>query len=326
MKSDNKIENKQKITNKKTKIKKIKNNFLLHPKKIPKISEKNNLKITNQNNHKEKEIKIKITNNKIKNLTLSHNRNINDYQQFCTELTSTHIGNLSWATKLRETLKIFNQSQNHKKIMRENGKHIPNEKPKGLSLTENFKEPQFYMEDLEKYKLKIKEEKRPLSSILNPNFNNIRHLFINKNGGCSKEFASSLRNYKSPKNEQKIKWKNYYSAYKENKNVVKFLLPRTPGGKENLRKMEKKIYKPYNVLYKDIVFGNDSIKQKVMTPEKNYIYSGIGEHLNMVNYNTRYRVKNLSYAENILKSGTNSQCLFELGLRNYKSFDAKKKN
>ena len=40
MKSDNKIENKQKITNQKTKIKKIKNNFLLNPKKIPKISEK----------------------------------------------------------------------------------------------------------------------------------------------------------------------------------------------------------------------------------------------------------------------------------------------
>lgn len=324
MKNDNKIENKPKKTNKTTKIKKIKNNFLLNPKKLPKIIDTNDIKITNQK--KEKEIKIKLSSNKIKNINLINNRNMNDYQQFCTELKSTHIGNLSWATKLREALKILNQSPNQKKNKRDKAKQISNEKPKGISLTQNFKEPQFYMEDLEKYKQRIKKEKRPLSSILNPNFNNIRHLFINKNGGNSNEFASSLRNYNSPKKEQKIKWKNYYSVFKENKYVTKFLLPRTPSGKENLKKMEKKIYKPYIVLYKDIVLGNDRIKQKVMTPEKNYTYSGIGEHLNMVNYNTRYRVKNSSDAENILKNGTNSQCLFELSLRNYKSFDAKKKN
>ena len=330
MKNDNKLGNKLKNVNKKNNEKKIKNNFLLSQAKLGKIAEKNKLKITNQKSQKEKEIKLKLTNDKTKiSNNLTHKRNINYYQQCYTEYTNSHNGNLSWATKLRETIRILNESPNQKKTRKNKAKYLSKERPKGISLTENFKEPQFYLEDLEKYKLKIKKEKRPLSSKLNPNFNNIKHLFINKNGGRSKEFASSLRNYNnSPKNagKQNIAWKNCYTCLKENKYLTKFLLPRTPSGRENLRKLEKKIYRPYNIFYKDIVLGDDSIKQKVMAPDKNYTYGGIGGHLNMINYNTRYRIKNSSYAENIFKKGTNSQCLFELGLRNYKSFDAKKKN
>ena len=149
-------------------------------------------------------------------------------------------------------------------------------------------------------------------------------MYINKKGARSKEFASSLRNYninvqKYNKEKLKLKWINN-TNYEKNEYLTKFLLPQTQTGVENLKKLEKKMYRPYTVMYKEKVIGSDSIKQKVLSPDKNYTYDGIGEHLNMANYHSNYRVKNTCQAENIFKKGTNSQCLFELGLRNYKSF------
>lgn len=74
--------------------------------------------------------------------------------------------------------KITSKNKNNKNNSNSNAKTI--EKQKGITLTESFNEPKFYNEDLEKYKLRIKKDKRPLSSVLNPNFNNIRHLYIDK--------------------------------------------------------------------------------------------------------------------------------------------------
>jgi hypothetical protein len=256
---------------------------------------------------------------------------------FITEYTNTHNGNLSWAIKLRanqnkniltEPSSKKSSSKNKKatktKSSKSNEKTI--EKPKGITLTESFNEPKFYNEDLEKYKLRIKKDKRPLSSVLNPNFNNIRHLYIDKNNFRSKEFGASLRNY-SPllkgKDKMKIKWDNYLSPNRDDKHLTKFLLPRTNDGREAMKRLEKRMYRPYKVLFKDVILGDYKIKQKVMTPVNDFTYDGIGEHLNMINYHSHYRVKNTSQGENIFKKGTNSQCLYELGLRNYKPFSAK---
>ena len=255
--------------------------------------------------------------------TLKYNRNYNDYHQFLTEYSNSHNGNLSWAIKLRENQNKKHETPKKDKIIKNKIKLISKEKTKGISLTTNFKEPKFYIEDLEKYKLKLKKQKRPLSSIANPNFNNIRHLFINKNGGeLSKEFASSLRYYSEKKTKkEKTQWNRYFNNNnKENKELIRFLLPITQEGKKNLKKLEKRLYRPYNFLYKNIVLGNDTIKQKVTSPKKDYSYGGIGEHLNMISYNNHYGVANSSQFENILKRGNNSQCFFELGLRNYKYF------
>lgn len=296
---------------------------------------KDNFDLTN------KEVKLKQNKDKKDNTKLQYNlfynRNINDYQMFITEYTNTHNGNLSWAIKLRanqnrnmQTEPTSKKSASKKKtifknkISKSNKKTI--EKPKGITLTESFNEPKFYNEDLEKYKLRIKKDKRPLSSVLNPNFNNIRHLYIDKNNFRSKEFGASLRNYspfQKKKDKIKIKWDNYLSPNRDDKHLTKFLLPRTNDGREAMKKLEKRMFRPYKVLYKDVILGNDKIKQKVMTPVKDFTYDGIGEHLNMINYHTNYRVKNTSQGENIFKKGTNSQCLYEFELRNYKPFSAK---
>ena len=322
IKTEGRILKKQKNIEKPIKTKKI-NNFSFSPKKQNKSI---SLKILEQTNDKELKIRLNKAKKKISR-NLLQNRNINDYYQFITDYTNPNKGNLSWAINLRES--------NKKKIIaspikvsstENNEKNYSHEKIKGLRLTTNFKEPKFYFDDLEKYKLKLKKNKRPLSSILNPNFNNIRHLYINKNGQ-SKEFSSTLRNYnintkKSLKDN--IRWNDYFTGNKENKFLVRFMPPRTKSGKKNLQKLEKRIYSPYSLNYRDVIFLNEKIRQKFMTPKKDYTYGGIGEHLNMINYHTKYPIKNSSQAENILKNETNSQCLFELGLRNYNILSNKK--
>ena len=323
-------------------INKLKNTFSHRTaKKIPNLKDKDKDKNKDNFDLTNKEVKIKQNKDKKDNTNvqynLFYNRNINDYKMFITEYTNTHNGNLSWAIKLRanQNKNILNEPPSKRglskskiisktKSSKSNAKTI--EKQKGINLTESFNEPKFYNEDLEKYKLRIKKDKRPLSSVLNPNFNNIRHLYIDKNNFRSKEFGASLRNY-SPllkgKDKMKIKWDNYLSPNRDDKHLTKFLLPRTNDGREAMKRLEKRMYRPCKVLFKDVILGDYKIKQKVMTPVNDFTYDGIGEHLNMINYHSHYRVKNTSQGENIFKKGTNSQCLYELGLRNYKPFSAK---
>ena len=322
-KSDNNIEKKLREYEKQNKNIKNINNFKFSPiKKLDKYSNKNQL------NLKTKTTRAKFNHPYI----LVYDRNFHDYEQLLTDFTNTHKGNLYWAIKLRANKKGLNVPNKNSKNKNIKSQNINNknskEKPKGLNLTQNFKEPKFYNEDLEKFKLRQKKNKRPLSSILNPNFNNIRHLFINKNSFRSKEFGASLRNYspiKSGKDKLKVKWDNYIRPNKEDSHLTRFLLPKTNEGKQNLKKLEKRMYRPYKVMFKDVMIGEDTIKQKILTPKKDFTYDGIGEHLNMINYHSKYRVRNTSQGEEIFKNGTNSICLYELGLRNYKSISNQKK-
>ena len=251
---------------------------------------------------------------------LSYSRNFNDYKQIFTEFADINQSKINWAIKLRKE-KIMNVLEKGKIEENKNKiRNIASAKPgtRGLILTSNFIEPKFYMDDLEKYKQK-NTNKRPLSSILNPNFNNVKHLFTNKLNHESKDFAASLRNYHTAKNKDtKIKWNNFYSSKNNcNVNYTKFLLPKTEEGKRNFKKMEEKMYSPYHIIFKDIVFGSDTIKQKVLVPNKDFCYSGVGKYLDFGKYRTNYGVKNWVQNENIIKTETNSQCMFELGLRNY---------
>ena len=280
-------------------------------------------------NQTQNEIRLKSSKLKIP-YKLSYSRNYNDYKQILTELTDINISKINWAIKLRKD-QLMNKMEEKKNIKKDTPKIriASSTKPatRGLVLTSNFKEPKFYMEDLEKFRKKIKNIKRPLSSILNPNFNNIKHLYVNKINLQSKEFASSLRNYHTAKNKnEKIKWDNCFTncnKSRDNNYYTKFLLPRTDEGKKNFKRIEKRINQPYSIIYKDIVLGSDTIKQKVLTPKKDFAYSGVGSYLDLGNYRTNYGVKNTSLNENILKSESNSQCLFELGLRNYQKIKIK---
>ena len=315
------------------------------------FNKKTKTKIKNEESKLNKETKVsfltpknsRIQSSIIKHpqkISLSLSRNYNDYNQILTELTDINKSKILWAIKLRQPisntsnqinyLKI-NQKDNLKLNPKKNIRNISSAKPpisKGLVLTSNFIEPKFYMEDLDKYKLKNKGKKRPLSSILNPNFNNIKHLYKNKIGYQSKEFAACLRNYsiKNKNKFEKIKWNNYFSKNNtsDNKLFTKFLTPRTEGGKKIFKRIEKKICKPYSVRYKDVMVGNDNIKQKIMIQKNDYCYSGIGSYLDFGNYKTNYGIKNaVGLNENILKTETNSQCLFELGLRSYPKIKVK---
>ena len=249
---------------------------------------------------------------------ISYSRNFNDYKQIFTELADINQSKINWAIKLRKE-QIINVLEKNKNKENKKTRNVTSATPgtRGLILTSNFIEPKFYMDDLEKYKQKNKN-KRPLSSILNPNFNNVKHLYTNKLNHQSKDFAASLRNYSSKNKADKIKWNKYYSSKNNNNiNFTKFLLPKTEEGKKNFKKMEQKMFSPYHIVFKDTVFGSDTIKQKVLVPNKDFCYSGVGKYLDFGKYRTNYPVKNWVQNENIIKTETNSQCMFELGLRNY---------
>ena len=285
-----------------------------------------------KNNKEGKDSKKQRTDQRIKtsrskhHYKLSYSRNFNDYKQILTELTDINTSKVNWAIKLRkdQLIKVLDDNPKNNKVRK-----ISSAKPsiKGLKLTSNFIEPKFYMDDLEKYKLKIKKRKRPISSILNPNFNNVKHLFSNKINHQSKDFASSLRNYNSTKNKkEKIKWNNNFmniNTNSDNRFYTKFLLPRTEEGKKNFRRIEKKMISPFCVTYKNAILGNDTIKQKVLLPKKDFSYYGTENYLDLGNYRTNYGIKNSGLCENILKAENNSQCLFELGLRNYPKMKVK---
>ena len=74
---------------------------------------------------------------------------------------------------------------------------------------------------------------------------------------------------------------------------------------------------------KNAILGNDTIKQKVLLPKKDFSYYGTENYLDLGNYRTNYGIKNSGLCENILKAENNSQCLFELGLRNYPKMKVK---
>ena len=284
------------------------------------LSKKEESKLSKDLNKFQKESRAKTSRPK-NPYKISYSRNFNDYKQILTELRDTNTSKINWAIKLRKEQIMNVLDKNKNQESKDRNRNAASAKPstKGLILTSNFIEPKFYMDDLEKFRQKNKNKKRPLSSMLNPNFNNIKHLFSNKLNHQSKDFAASLRNYHTAKyKNEKIKWNNYYSSNNNNSAIfTKFLLPKTEEGKKNFKKLEKKMYSPYHIKFKDTIFGNDTIKQKVLVPNKDFCYSGVGNYLDFGKYRTNYRVKNWVLNENIVKIETNSQCMFELGLRNY---------
>lgn len=308
----------------------VKNKTFFNKNNIPKKEVPKYIKGVFDHNQNQSQKEFRIKTSRPKNpYKLSYSRNFNDYKQILTELTDINTSKINWAIKLRKEQMIIPKEIKEKNEIKK-GRHVSSAKPiikRGLILTSNFIEPKFYIDDLEKYKLKLKGKKRPLSSILNPNFNNIKHLFINKINSQSKEFASSLRNYHTSKNKnEKIKWNNFFINYtknRDNNNYTKFLLPKTDEGKRIYKRLEKKMLYPYSVIYKDIVVGNDTIKQKILTPKKDFSYGGVGSYLDLGHYRTNYGIKNTGLTAQILKTENNSQCLFELGLRNYPKIKVK---
>ena len=283
------------------------------------LSKKEESKLSKDLNKFQKESRAKTSRPK-NPYKISYSRNFNDYKQILTELRDTNTSKINWAIKLRKEQIMSVLDKNKNEESKDRNRNAASAKPstKGLILTSNFIEPKFYMDDLEKFRQKNNNKKRPLSSMLNPNFNNIKHLFSNKLNHQSKDFAASLRNYHTAKyKNEKIKWNNYYSSNNNSAIFTKFLLPKTEEGKKNFKKLEKKMYSPYHIKFKDTIFGNDTIKQKVLVPNKDFCYSGVGNYLDFGKYRTNYRVKNWVLNENIVKIETNSQCMFELGLRNY---------
>ena len=207
------------------------------------------------------------------------------------------------------------------------GLRLSNNKLKNLNSKKILTEPTFYQQDSKKYSEKITKDIKPLLNELNPNFNKIQHLTHGRTRGCINysqfSFASCLRNFKNNKSEiNKEKEKKFnltpLPKIKSDKYKIQCLAPITTSGINNLNNIENYIPKNYKIIYEDTKIGNDNIKKKKLTINRNYTLSGFGDYLAEQKYNNKFRDLNISSNRELLTTHSNSTCKFELGLRNYK--------
>lgn len=274
---------------------------------------------------------IKLKNNLQKMNTLLPT-NINSYLHLIRDIDFSKYENLNWTLRLRDysnqdsdETKITNYTDFYTRKEALSNIDSNNKSKKKMQLTENFDPPSFYDADLKKYKNSIKKRKRPMSLLLNPNYNKIRHLVNGKNFGpindSQFQFSTTLGNFYS-RDEHRKKWE-VLPLVKNEKYLAKFLYPRTQSGINCFKKVDKFTYKKYDILLKDASIGGDKFKKKILSYKDDYTCSGIGETLGDQKYDNIFREKNIFYNKRILSTHTNPQCKFELGLRAYDDISTK---
>ena len=208
------------------------------------------------------------------------------------------------------------------------GLRLANNNLKNLNSKKIMTEPSFYQQDSKKYSEKISKDIKPLLNELNPNFNKIQHLSHGKTRGninySQFSFSSCLRNFKNNQSEtNKEKEKKFnltpLPKIKSDKFKIQNLSPITTSGINNLNNIENYIPKNYKIIYENTKIGNDNIKKKKLTINRNYTLSGFGDYLAEQKYNNIFRDLNISSNKELLNTHSNSTCKFELGLRDYKS-------
>lgn len=280
----------------------------IHPSTEKRKTNKYNYTITNDSGLKTQ--RTSRNNNKLKtglfqNIILP--RNINSYTHLIRGKNVGNYAEIDWVLKLRD----YDQQ---------------------IKLKDNFSPPNFYDEDLQKYKNKLKKIDKSLILKLNPNYYKIKHLIYRNKGDHSNysqfHFATTLRNIKSYKEEKSKNFQILPICEKNNNNnhkVAKFLAPLTKYGKINLQKIEKYISKNHDYKFEEATFEGQKIIRKIFIKNDKYTISGIGETLGDLKYNNNYYDNNMFANKKILQTESNPMCKFELGLRFYGN-DFEKKN
>ena len=284
-------------------------------------------------------IKKQIKSKLIQNLLLP--RNINSYTHLIRGKGVGIYAEIDWALRLRD----YSNKLDETKVLdykdyyyRKNQKQEKTEKIKQekIQLTENFSPPDFYEDDLKKYKNKIKNSEKSLTIKLNPNFYNIKHLLFRNKGDHSNQsqfhFATTLRNIKTlkendSKNSKIKKFEVLPIVDKNNNNnyiVSKFLSPCTNQGIQNLKKVEKFMSKNHEYKIEYAWINGEKIKKRIYTENNEYTISGIGETLGDIKYDNYFRNNNIFANKKILETEPNPMCKFEIGLRFYGNDDDKK--
>ena len=303
-------QNKNQLNNQKRKYQKKKEPISLRKNESTKICLKNPL--TNVTTPNKRDIKIKESPIKIHSLVPT---NINAFQHLITGNDFGIFENLNWTLGLRNpNIKYMKNNKSYK------GK---------INITQNFNEPSFYVEDLEKYKKKqIKNSEQKIMEY-NPNYNKIKHLVLGKNNGninfSQFKFSTCLRYYKTDDNknnkEKEKKWKiTPLPKIKSDNNIVKCLSPITHNGIQNVKKLEKIMPKNYEINHGEAIVGNDKIKTKILGINRSYTVSGLGECLGDPKYDNKFSDNNIFANKLILSTETNPFSKFELGLRVYGSY------
>ena len=282
--------------------------------KKPETAKKLKVKdLTIQNPYDTETIERKTKSNMAKKLIGHAPKNANQFLHLMSKDSTIGLGGIKWAYKLRD----YKYEDKSKKKDKDNEEE-KNEKP--IKTTTHFKVPSFFEDDQERYKNRNRRNKRPFST--NNNFSTVCHLTLNPLGGTVRQdefnYSITLRENKPPKDTfiNKNLWKDLPYKLPEGQ-FPSFLSPNLERSKEQLKKIDKYLYKPYNTQFTQIDYDNGKIYKKTMVKNKDKSYGGIGEHLSMRPYSSVYQDVNIFPNINLLDAHTNSMCLFELGLRCY---------
>ena len=310
---------------------------------VNKNMKKKQLKINTEN--------IQTSNKKIKNINTfreinKFNKNTNEFEHLLRNNTNIDYGNFKWIIKLRNydnnseykyktSNNFFNNKTNNFSDNFNNTEITESNKTLRVSKTaKNLGPPSFYNDDLEKYKIRNLKKNYNYNNNNNYkdnlNFRTIRHLTRNKNniGTISNDmflYMTTIRENKSAKNVfiNPKKWKDisYKIKYPD------FPLSSSPKNKNLLEiynKIRKYITIPYNAQFKKIKFNGNNLIQKTMHRNNDLIFSDIGDHLSKTPYNNTFQEINTFKIKELLKKHNNTQCLFELNLRQYSPIIRKK--
>ena len=256
-------------------------------------------------------IERKSKSNMAKKLNGHVPKNTNQFLHLITKDSSIGLGGMKWVYKLRD-YKVEDETKN---------KNEEEKNQKKIKTTTNFKPPSFFEDDQERYKNRNKQQKRPFSTT--NNFYTISHLTFSPSGvGTINQtqfnYSSTLREIKPVKDIfiNKNIWQDLPYKLKESE-ISSFLLPILQSSKDQYKKIEKYIYKPYETHFDKIDYDNGKIYKKTLVKRNGKSFDGVGIHLSTRPYSSVYQEPNIFPYKNLFDKHTNSTCLFELGLRTY---------
>ena len=244
---------------------------------------------------------------------------------------------LKWMINLRnqtskEEPKRQSENENANSFPKKQGENFDNNDKYNKTLT-NFNAPSFYENDLSKYKTRNNffKNRRTLSTSINPNFVEVSHLTTNRLGETVNttqyNFETTLRSFNSKRNQTSLKtsrpkWNGIPSLVKTIHHN-ECLPPCNEKSIENIKKMDKYILRPFQVVYNKTLVGKHQIRTKKFVRDNTRKSPYFGEHISSKPYSSRYQDADTFRNHEIIKKHNNTLCLFELCLRNYGSLERK---
>ena len=175
--------------------------------------------------------------------------------------------------------------------------------------------PDFYSDDLSKYRIRTETDKQVNKKYLKTNFAEFKHVMSHRQANNAlARYETTLRAVDDV-NKNKPAWKTSNLSVKQTL-FDTYLPPVLHSSKVNLDKLKEEVSRPFvQVNYKSIC-GDKQIRQRRFELSPEYTARFPSEHVMTNKYNDRYGIKNLNAIKHIMiHDQSNTNTLWEANLR-----------